>query len=167
VSKRKLEVLGVSVATSRSIPLRKRKLDIFELPHGVAGAIRGVVGGDRGGNQEIQRVGSEVSWITSVMPIRFQLLAFWMKRNPRTHCCQRNRRKPKFLLRSPKLPLKVVPKKEPRRTLPQFQSSFGITRWDSIEVARVNIRTSRKSRFARPFCSSETACTPDGARRWQ
>lgn len=46
--KRKLEVLGVSVATSRSNPLSKRKLDKFELPHGVAGAIRGVVGGDRG-----------------------------------------------------------------------------------------------------------------------
>ena len=43
MSKQKLEVLGVSVATSRSNPLRKRKLDIFELPHGVAGAIRGVV----------------------------------------------------------------------------------------------------------------------------
>jgi hypothetical protein len=49
VFERKLEVLGVSVATSRSNPLSKRKLDIFELPHGVTGAIRGVVGGDRGG----------------------------------------------------------------------------------------------------------------------
>ena len=47
--KRKLEVLGVSVATSRSNPLSKRKLDIVELPHGVAGAIRGVVERDRGG----------------------------------------------------------------------------------------------------------------------
>jgi hypothetical protein len=49
VSKRKLEVLGVSVAISRSNSLRKHKLDIFELPHGVAGAIRGVVERDRGG----------------------------------------------------------------------------------------------------------------------
>ena len=50
MSKHKLEVLGVSVATSRSNPLRKRKLGIFELPHGVAGAIRGVVERDQGGN---------------------------------------------------------------------------------------------------------------------
>ena len=52
MSKHKLEVLGVSVATSRSNPLHKRKLDISELPRGVAGAIRGVVGGDQGGNPE-------------------------------------------------------------------------------------------------------------------
>jgi hypothetical protein len=50
VSTRELEVLGVSVETSRSNPLRKRKLGIFELPHGVAGAIRGVVERDQGGN---------------------------------------------------------------------------------------------------------------------
>ena len=58
----------------------------------------------------------------------------------------------------PKLPLNVVPKKEPRRTLPRFQSSFGIKRWDSIEVAQANTRTSRKSRFGKPYCLSETVC---------
>ena len=102
---------------------------------------------------------------TSEMHIRLQLLVFWIQCNPRAHWRQCNRSKPKFLSSCPKLPPNVVPKKQPRRTLPQFQSSFGIKRWDSIEVAQANRRTSRKSRFEKPYCSSETVCTPDGARK--
>ena len=111
------------------------------------------------GNSE----GRKTSWITSEMHTRLQLLVFWIHRNPRAYWRKCNRSKPKFLSFWPKLPLNVVPKKAPRRTLPRFQSSFGIKRWDSIEVAQVNTRMSRKSRFEKPYCSSETVCTPDGA----